>query len=208
MKEVSHKIFSFFISLILFLFSFSIYAAENSSEKNSSEKYIPEKYIIDSSHSYVTWHISHFGFSHPSGKWLANGTLMLDKEKPENSKVDVTIQMTNVVTGIPKLDEHLTGKDFFDVKKFPVATFVSQKVEVTEKDKARVYGTLTLHGVSKPVVLKVKLNKLAVSPITHKDTAGFTAITTLKRSDFGIDAYSPGLGDKVKIRIELEANKS
>lgn len=204
MKEASHKFFSFFISLTLFLFSFSIHAAE----KNTSEKNIPEKYIIDSSHSYVSWHISHFGFSHPSGKWLANGTLILDKEKPENSKVDVTIQIANVVTGIPKLDEHLIGKDFFDAKKFPVATFVSQKVDLTEKDKARVYGTLTLHGISKPVVLKVKLNKLAMSPITHKDTAGFTAITMLKRSDFGIDAYSPGLGDKVKIRIEVEANKS
>ena len=154
----------------------------------------------------MLWHVSHFGFSSPSGKWLANGTLILDETKPQNSKVDVTIQMDSLSTGIEKLDKHLKSKDFFDASQFPTATFVSNKVSVTGKKTAKVYGTLTVHGVSKPVVLDVTLNKMGVGPISNKKTVGFTAKTELKRSDFGVKAYLPGLSDLVKINIEAEAN--
>ena len=164
-----------------------------------------ETYTLDPTHSYVMWHINHFGFSSPSGKWLAEGTLVLDESAPKNSKVNVTIPVTNMVTGIPKLDEHLQDSDFFDTAHYPNATFVSDKVNVTGKTTAKVQGILTVHGVSKPVTLDVKLNKMGESPITHKKTVGFTATTTIKRSDFGISKYLPGLGDEVKINIETEA---
>lgn len=167
-----------------------------------------DTYTLDPGHTYVLWHINHFGFSNPSGKWFANGTVILDETKPDNSKVDVTIQTASIDTGIPKLDEHLKSADFLDVKQYPTATFVSDKVQMTGKESAKVFGTLTLHGVAKPVVLNVKLNKLGLSPISNKKTAGFTATTQLKRSDFNIKAYLPGLGDDVKIDIEAEANKS
>lgn len=182
----------FIFTLFFLSFGLSAHAAE-------------ETYTLDPTHSYVLWRISHFGFSHPAGKWNAEGTLILDEKKPTNSKVNVTINLDDLVTGVPKLDEHLKDKDFFDVGKYPKATFVSNKVNVTGKDKAKVTGILTLHGISKPVTLNVTLNKVAESPITHKKTAGFTATTTLKRSDFGIDKYLPGLGDDVKIDIEAEA---
>lgn len=167
-----------------------------------------EVYTLDPMHSYVEWHISHFGFSTPSGKWWANGTIDLDKAKPENSKVNITIDLTNMVTGIPKLSEHLSSPDFFDVAKYPTATFVSTKVTPEGKTNAKVYGILTLKGVSKPVVLNVKLNKMDLSPITNKPTVGFTATTEIKRSDFGMTAYSPGLGDNIKLDIEVEANNA
>lgn len=167
-----------------------------------------ENYTLDPTHTSVLWHISHFNFSHPSGKWMADGTLTLDETKPQNSKLNVTINVDGLVTGVPKLDEHLKSKDFFDVGQFPTATFVSDKINMTGKNTAKVYGTLTVHGVSKPVTLDVTLNKLGESPITHKKTAGFTASTKLKRSDFGISAYLPGLGDEVKIDIESEASKA
>lgn len=166
-----------------------------------------ETFTFDPSHTYVLWHISHFGFSNPSGKWMANGTLVLDKEKPQNSKVNATIQVTDVITGIPELDKHLRGEVFFDVKQFPTATFVSDKVNVTGKNTAKVHGILTLHGVSKPITLNVVLNKMEMSPITNKMTAGFSASTTLKRTDFGMNSFLPGLSDEVKINIEAEANK-
>lgn len=164
-----------------------------------------QTYTLDPTHTYVLWHINHFGFSNPSGKWMADGTLVLDEAKPQDSKLNVTIPLAALTTGIPKLDEHLNSKDFFDVAQFPVATFVSNKVELTGKDSAKVFGTLSVHGVSKPVVLNVTLNKIGVSPITQKKTAGFTATAELKRSDFGITKYLPGLGDEVKINIEAEA---
>ncbi len=167
-----------------------------------------DSYTLDPGHSYILWRISHFGFSHPTGKWYVNGTVILDETKPEDSKVNVTIQMAGIDTGIPKLDEHLKSQDFFDVDKYPTATFVSNKVKMTGKDSAKVFGTLTLHGVSKPIALDVKLNKLGMNPITNKKTAGFLVTTKLKRSDYGIKAYLPGLGDEVEIAIESEANKS
>ena len=166
-----------------------------------------ETYTVDPSHSYVMWHINHFGFSNPSGKWMAEGTLVLDEANPKNSKVDILIPVADVITGIPKLDEHLKSADFFDIAKFPTATFVSNKVELTGKKTAKVFGTLTVHGISKPLTLNVVLNKLAESPISKKMTAGFTATTTIKRSDFGMSTYTPGLSDEVKLEIEVEAQK-
>jgi len=164
-----------------------------------------ENYTLDSSHSYVEWHINHFGFSNPSGKWLTEGTLTLDEKKPENSKVNVTIHVADLVTGIPKLDEHLKTADFFDILKYPTATFVSQKIIKTGKNTAKVIGILTLHGISKSLTLNVTLNKIAESPITHKKTVGFSASTVMKRSEFGINRYIPNIGDDVKIHIEAEA---
>jgi polyisoprenoid-binding protein YceI len=169
--------------------------------------YALEKFTLDPNHSYVDWQINHFGFSNPSGKWFANGTLELDNSKPEDSKVNVTIKVADMITGIPKLDEHLKGDQFFDIAKYPTAKFISDKVSVTGKDTATVQGMLTLHGVTKPVTLQVKLNKADMSPISHKMTAGFSASATIKRSDFGISAYLPGLGDEVQLKIEVEATK-
>ena len=165
-------------------------------------------YTIDPNHSYAEWHISHFGFSNPSGKWFANGSLKLDEAKSENSQVNVTINTADMVTGIPELDKHLKSEKFFDVAKYPSATFVSTKVRVTGKSTAKVDGILTLHGISKPITLEVKLEKLGMSPIANKQTAGFSADAMLKRSDFGISEYLPGLGDDVKLHIEVEANKN
>jgi len=167
-----------------------------------------EEFTLDPMHTYVLWHVSHFGFSYPSGKWMASGTLILDKNKPQNSKVNVTINMADIDTGIPKLDEHLKSKEFFNVAVFPTATFVSTKVDPTGKSTAIVYGTLMLHGVSKPVMLHVTLNKAGEFFMTHKYRVGFSATTQINRSDFGVDAYvRPGLGNKVGIEIEAEAQK-
>jgi len=166
-------------------------------------------YTLDPMHTYVEWHISHFGFSEPTGKWMVkSGTVTLDKTKPQNSKVEATIQMDTLNTGLAELDKHLKSPLFFDVVKYPTATFVSNKVTVTGKNTAKVQGILTLHGVSKPVVLNVKLNKAGVNPVSDKNTAGFDATTSLKRSDFGMKAYLPGLGDDVKIDISAEANRA
>lgn len=166
----------------------------------------PQAYTIDTSHANITFSLSHFGFSSPNGKFPgAEGKLILDQEKPENSKIEVKIPVAQLITGVPKLDEHLKKADFFDTEKFPMATFNSTKVDVTGKNTAKVTGDLTLHGVTKPVILDVTLNKLAEN-MMKTQTAGFSATTTLKRSDFGMSTYVPNLGDDVKIEIELEAN--
>ncbi len=187
------------ISFLMSLLSFFFFCIANAADI----------YTIDPNHSYVLWHISHFDFSHPSGKWMiAEGTLHLDKDKPQNSKVNVLIHVNDMITGIPELDKHLKEPLFFDTEKYPNATFVSNKVTLTGKNNADVQGLLTVRGISKPIVLHVKLNKMGISPITNKETFGFTATTNLKRSDFGMTTLLPGLGDQVQINIEAEAFKS
>ncbi|HHR1367658.1 TPA: YceI family protein [Legionella pneumophila] len=119
--------------------------------------------------------------------------------------MEATIDVADFITGIPELDKHLKGKLFFDVEHYPVATFVSDKVEVTGENTAKVQGGLTVHGVTKPVTLLVTLNKVGKNPINDRMTVGFSASTELKRSDFGIKTLLPDLADEVSIEIGAEA---
>ncbi|MGE3319511.1 MAG: YceI family protein [Candidatus Berkiella sp.] len=172
-----------------------------------SHLYAAQTYSIDPLHSQVLWHVSHFDFSNPSGKWMAEGTLVLDNENLQNSKVNVTIKVADIITGLNDLDQHLKGKLFFDIKNYPTATFVSDKIDLLDKKVKSVHGMLTVHGVTKPITLDVKLNKIGLNPVNDRETVGFSANTMLKRSDFGITTMLPGIGDDVKIQIEIEAYK-
>ncbi|HAU1638202.1 TPA: YceI family protein [Legionella pneumophila] len=188
-RNYRHFIFAI---LAVFAFSTDIYAE-------------PQTLTLDNQHTYVLWKVKHLGFSTQAGKWYANGQLVLDKDNPQQSKVNVTIKIDDIVTGIPELDKHLKGKLFFDTKQFPTATFVSDKVEVTGKHKAKVYGMLTLHGVTKPIILDVVFNKAGINLLNDRETVGFSATTSLKRSDYGIKALIPEVGNDVEIEIEAEA---
>ncbi|HBD7052301.1 TPA: YceI family protein [Legionella pneumophila] len=188
------RIYRHFIASILAVFALTSYVYAE-----------PQTLTLDNQHTYVLWKVKHLGFSTQAGKWYASGQLVLDKDNPQQSKVNVTIKVDDIVTGIPELDKHLKGKLFFDTKQFPTATFASNRVEVTGKNKAKVYGMLTLHGVTKPIILNVILNKAGINLLNDRETAGFSAITSLKRSDYGIKALIPEVGDDVEIEIEAEA---
>lgn len=190
MKQIIRSCFS--LLLTAFTFSAPIYAA-------------PETYTLDKNHTYVLWGIDHLGFSTQYGKWYATGQLVLDKDNPSQSKVDAKINVANMITGIPELDKHLESALFFNTAKFPTATFVSNKVTPQGDNKATVDGTLTLRGVSKPVTLQVTLNKEGINPISNQQSVGFTATSTLSRSDYGINAFLPGVSDKVNLIIGGEA---
>ncbi len=164
-----------------------------------------EKWIFDNQHSYVQWTIKHLGFSYQTGKWFVNGEIMLDPKNPQNSKVIANINLANVITGIPELDKHLREKLFFDTAQYPIATFTSKQIDITGKNTAKVNGTLNLHGITKPVILEVTLNKMGKHPMKERMTAGFSATTTIKRSDFGMTNLQDALGDDVKIEIGAEA---
>lgn len=172
---------------------------------SASSYAVPETFTLDNNHTYVLWSIKHLGFSTQAGKWYANGQLVLDKDHPDQSKVNATIKIADIVTGLPELDKHLKSKVFFDAEKFPTATFVSDKVQVLNDHSAKVQGMLTVHGVTKPVTLNVTLNKTGINPITNKNSVGFSATTTIKRSDFGMSTLLPALGDEVELQIGAEA---
>lgn len=167
-----------------------------------------ERYTLDPMHTNVVWSANHMGFSSPSGKFTSvEGTLELDEAAPANSKLTVTIATGSVMTGIEKFDTHLRSADFFDTTVYPTASFASDKVEVGADNTAKVYGNLTLHGVTKPIVLDVKLNKIGDNPMSGKKTAGFSATTVVKRSEFGMNYALPAVADDVIIHIESEATR-
>lgn len=164
-----------------------------------------EKYTIDPSHTYVLFSINHLGFSDTVGRFDdTSGTLMLDHDAPEKSTVSASIKVASINTVSKDLNEHLQKPDWFDAAKYPEMKFVSTSVKLTGKDTADITGDLTLHGVTKPVTLKAKLNKADYFQMMNAWVAGFNAETTIKRSDFGMAAYVPMVSDEVKITISTE----
>lgn len=168
----------------------------------------PVAYTLDKSHTSITFSVDHFGFSTVHGRFDDfSGTITLDQQKPENSKVAFTVKAASVDTQWAKRDEHLRSADFFNVAKFPDITFTSTKVVLDKDDKneADVTGNLTLLGVTKPVTFEVELRKLEKSPISQKMTAGFKVEGKIKRTDFGMSTYAPMVGDEIPLRIDAEA---
>lgn len=167
------------------------------------------KYDLDPNHTNIMWVVDHQGFSKQNGKLSGvKGTLWLDDKDPTKSKVEATINLKEYHTGDKTWDEHLSGPDWFNTEKFTEATFVSNKVVMKGKDKAKVHGVLDFHGVKKPLVLDVKLNKVGINPMYKKKTVGFSATTELNRKDFGmVAAADPGMvGTKIKLDIQVEAS--
>lgn len=164
-------------------------------------------YKIDPTHTVVlaTW--NHFGYSNPSANFGgASGVIVHDVDAPEQSTVEVTLPMSGIDSFVPKLDEHLKSPDFFDAEKYPAATFKSTSVRALGEGHLEVTGNLDLHGVSKPVVLDVRLNKAAPHPMGNTPTIGFDASATIKRTEFGIDKYVPMVSDEIALRITTEAS--
>ncbi|MGN6738776.1 YceI family protein [Dyella sp.] len=169
-------------------------------------KAAPVTYKLDPSHTMVLFSWNHFGFSNPTANLgIGEGTLVYDEAKPANSSVEVSLPLANLDTHVSALDEHLKKPDFFDAAKYPVVTFKSTRVEPLGGNKFKVIGDLTVHGVTKPVVLDATLNKAGMQPMLKVPAIGFDATATIKRSDFGVGAYVPNVSDEVQIRITTEA---
>jgi polyisoprenoid-binding protein YceI len=165
-----------------------------------------EKYEIDPTHTQVQFTYSHLGFSNITGRFdQMQGDFRFDVADPTQSSVSITIPVQSISTGVDKLDEHLLKADFFDAAQFPTATFTSTGVTAAGEGKLAVAGDLTIHGVTRPVVLDVTINKIGEHPMRKRPAAGFDARATLKRSDFGVGAYVPMVGDEVTLSITVEA---
>lgn len=160
---------------------------------------------LDPSHSKITWSVTHFGFSTYVGQFASvNGTLKLDPKAPANDAVDVTVDTGSIGTLNPALDTHLKSKEFLDVAAFPIATFKATKVTVAGARTANIDGQLTLHGVTKPVVVHAVFNQGGANPLDKKYSLGFAGSAKIKRSEFGITAYVPAVSDDVTLTIEAE----
>jgi len=168
-----------------------------------------QKYEIDKGHTQVIFSWDHFGFSKPSAMLESiSGDFEFDAADPTKSSISVTLPLEGLHTGVTKLDEHLKSPDFFDAAKNPNITFKSTKVEKAGADSLKVTGDLTVHGVTKPVTLNVKINKIGDNPMAKAPSAGFDADTTLKRSEFGVGAYVPNVSDEIKVHITFDSHQA
>lgn len=166
-------------------------------------------YEVETSHTRVQFAVSHMGFSDWYGDFTGvTGTLVLDPKAPANATVDVTIPVASVSTTNATLDGELKDESWFDAEQYPTIRFVSTKVTPKGDRGASITGNLTFHGVTRPVVLDATFLASGVNPMTKKETVGFNATTSLKRSDFGVETYLPLIGDEVDLRISAAFEKT
>ncbi len=164
-----------------------------------------ETYKIDPVHSTVGFTIRHFFTSVPGVFTKFSGTIVVDRNNLENSSTEATIEVPSIDTRVQKRDDDLRSANFFDVPRFPAMAFKSKAWKKTGENTFDITGDLTIHGVTKEVVLKAKL--LGFGP-GMKDAmlSGWEATATINRNDFGITRYPKLLGDDVAVTINVEAD--
>ena len=163
----------------------------------------------DKAHSEVDFSIVHLGLSKVHGRFgNIGGSIVLNEADTSKSTVNVTIDVSTVDTGVAARDNDLKSANFFNVAQFPTATFVSTNV-ARSASGLTVNGNLTLHGVTKPVILEVEAPTGPVSGMDKKPHYGYSAKTTISRTAFGIGAKVPGavVGDEVQLTIDLDVAK-
>jgi len=166
-------------------------------------------WVNDPNHSEVDFTITHLAISNVHGRFgHVAATLNYNEADISKSTVTATIDLVSLNTGEDKRNDHLKSPDFFDVATYPSATFTSTSV-AKSGDGLTINGNLTVHGVTKPVVLAAEGPRGPAPGMDHKQHAGFSASTTIKRSDFGIGPKFPAtmVGDEVKLNIELDVAK-
>ena len=166
-------------------------------------------WVPDKAHSGVDFAILHMNLSNVRGHFgNIGGTIVLNETDITKSTVNITVDVTTVDTGVGQRDTDLKSANFFDVAQFPTATFVSKSVAKSGSGLT-VSGDLTLHGVTKPVVLQVDGPTGPVPGMDKKPHSGFSATTTINRTDFGIGTKYPTavVGEEVKLAIDLDVAK-
>jgi polyisoprenoid-binding protein YceI len=165
----------------------------------------PGSYRLDPEHASLLFKLDHLGFSQLVGRFdRFEASLDFDPAQPAAAKLTVLIETASIDFDLPPFEEQLRGPQWFDVERFPQARFESRGIEITGDHTARVEGELTLHGQSAPVTLEVTFNGAGESLLTGRYTLGFGATGTLTRSDFGLGAYAPAVGDEVILEIHAE----
>jgi polyisoprenoid-binding protein YceI len=169
---------------------------------------------IDPDHSNVGFKVRHLMVSNVKGNFEKfTGTVDINEKDITKSKIDVSIDTASINTNVQKRDEHLRSADFFEVTKYPAMTFVSKKVAKAGKGKLKVTGDLTLHGISKEVVLDVEGPAKESKDPWGNMRSGAVASTKINRKDFGLTwnkALETGgvvVGEEVTINLEVELIK-
>jgi polyisoprenoid-binding protein YceI len=177
---------------------------------------MPEgNYTLDLSHASIVWKVSHFGLSNYVGRFTDfDANIEYSPSDITQSKITATINPMSIQTAFPNPEKEdfdntlATGESWFNAKQFASINFVSSSIEMTGDTTAIMLGNLSFLGVTKPVSLNVTFNgAMQRQPLTGKPTMGFSATTTIKRTDWGMTIYAPNIGDEVSVMIEGEFTK-
>lgn len=181
-------------------------AAPNSPGAPDASRVTAGTYKVDPNHTQVVWTLDHLGITPLSGDFAASGgSLEIDPANPSAAKVSVSFDIGAMTTLVPGFTKHLQSADLLDAAAHPTASFTSTSVAATGTT-AKITGNLTLKGVTRPVVLDAKFYGAGANPMSKKLNVGFTATTTIKRSEFGI-TYAPIVGDEVELQINAAFEK-
>ena len=171
-------------------------------------------YVLDKTHAVLTAKLKHMGFPNYTVRFTKlDASFTYDPKAPEASKITVTVDPASIDTSTGadafglKFNKELVGDGWLETAKYPTITFVSTKVDIGDGHTGKVTGDLTFHGVTKPVVLDVTFNGVGGSFAPLSVKTGFSASTTIKRSEFGVSKYVPMVSDDVVLNIEVEFDK-
>jgi polyisoprenoid-binding protein YceI len=171
-------------------------------------------YVLDKSHAVLTAKLKHMGFSNYTLRFTKlDADFQYDPKSPATTKLNVTVDPASLDTATGadafglKFSKELTGDGWLEAAKYPTITFVSTAIDIGDGQHGSVTGDLTFHGVTKPVVLDVTFNGVGSGMIPLTTRTGFSASTTIKRSEYGVGKYAPLIGDDVTLNIEVEFEK-
>jgi len=172
-------------------------------------------YTIDSAHSSAQFTVRHMMITNVRGAFgTVKGTVVYDPDHPGESAIETEIDASTINTLDAQRDAHLKSADFLDVERYPVITFKSKKVESVDSDELKVTGDLTIHGVTREVLLKVETPSAETKDPWGNTRIGVSGHTKIKRSDFGLTwnaALETGgllVGDDLKIELEVSLIKA
>jgi polyisoprenoid-binding protein YceI len=171
--------------------------------------YIVGTWKLDPAHSSLSFSVRHLMISKARGVFKNFDVTIVTSDNPAESRVEATVDMASVDTGVEPRDQHLRTSDFFQVDEYPTMTFVSTSIDTKPSGEFTVSGDVTLRGVTKPIVITGEFNGLIDDPQGEKRAAA-TATTTINRKDFGVsynaalEAGGVALGDDVTISLELQ----
>ena len=164
-------------------------------------------YAVDPTHTSVTWEALHFGTSTNRGRFdKKEGKIEIDRAA-KTGKVDITIDMASITTGVAPFDGHLKSKDFFDVATHPTARFQASGFTFDGTQVTAVKGTLTMLGKTQPVELKASRFNCYDNPMLKREVCGGDFEATIQRSLFGSTYGLPGIPDNVRLLVQVEAVK-
>ncbi|WP_079434294.1 YceI family protein [Zoogloea sp. LCSB751] len=165
----------------------------------------PVNYTIDSSHTYPLFETDHLGFSTQRGRFnKTSGRIVLDSATKRGS-VEVSIDAASIDMGFAKWNENMRGEGFFNTEAYPTISFKAERLTFDGDKPVSAEGSLTLLGITKPLVLTLSRFHCAPHPLNKRETCGADITARLKRSDFGMTKNIPSVSDEVRLLISVEA---